>query len=330
MIADAHCHLTVELPAADLVEVMDRGGVDRAVLLATTHDTIRLAGSAATVPGAVPTFAPDPRPFKGVRPQTLLSPLGFAGRISYGGLVRDGTLRAGRILCRIVQRPDNEPVAAALAGHPDRFIALASVNPNDPGHLDEIRRCFDRGFRGVKIHAWFHRVDLRRQLVQTARQCAEAGFPLLIHLGGSRRTGLSILELADRVPSASFIVAHAGMPYYRVLWQAARTHPNLYFDLAGPYMSAELAGLLVTHVPPGRLLFASGGPEGLRAAGGGHSYATARRWVESRLVTRMNEEARQAVMGENLLRLVRLAKPTARRSAAAESPGGLYSSRPGR
>jgi len=330
VIVDAHCHLTAELPAASLVKVMDQGGVDKAVLLAKTLDPIALASPAAMVPSTVSAFGPDPGPFNGVRPRILLSHLGFPGRLSYNGLVRDGLLRAGPFRFRIVERPDNEPVAAALASHPNLFIGLASVNPNDPGHLDEIDRCFGRGFRGVKGHAWFHRVDLKRQLLQTAKRCANAGFPLLIHLGGSRRTGLSILELADRFPSASFIVAHAGLPYYRVLWHAARTHPNLYFDLAGPYMSAELAGLLASHVPPGRLLFASGGPEGLRAAGGGYSYATAKRWVESWLAPQMNEEARQAVLGNNLLRLVRLAKPTARRSAAAGNPGGLCSSYPGR
>jgi len=306
MVVDAHCHLAPELPAAELVRVMDGAGVTQTVLVARTVDPL-----------------PSPGP-------AFLSPVGPAGRLRYVNLVQDGLVRAGGRVLPVVGRPDNEAVASAVAAYPDRFIALASVNPRLPGCLAEIDRCFNRGFRGVKVHAWHHDVDLARDLPPVAGRCAEAGLPILLHLGGSRRTGLALLELLDRFPTVNFIAAHAGLPYHRALWTAARSYANLYFDLAGPHISPELARLMARSVPPGRVLFASGGPDGLRDAGGGHSYSRPRRCAEEYLGPSPGRQARDAVLGGNLLRLVRLARPTDHWSAAAGNPGGRYSSSPGR
>ncbi len=330
MIVDAHCHLTAELPAASLAKVMDRGGVDMAVILAEAVGPVPLSRRGGVVPGTISAFGPDPGPFYGLTLQPLLSRASLLARLGYDRRTRGGLARAGPFLFPIIPNPDNGPLAAALEAYPRRFIAFATVNPNDPGYVDEIDRRLGQGFRGVKVNAWYHRVDLRRSLAAAARRCSEAGYPLLVHLGGRRRDGLAILELADHYPATAFIIAHAGLPFYRTLWRAAAYHPNLYFDLAGPYMSAELAEAIALKVPPGRLLFASGGPIGLRAAGGGYSYAAAKRWVERWSASRVNAEAARAVLGGNLLRLVRLASPKARTTAAAGSPGGRYSSCPDR
>lgn len=287
MILDSHCHLAAELGPAELIRVMDDGEVDRAVLVAE----------------AVETLPPTPGEPLGFGPGFLASPLGLLGRLRYRLLVQDGRLKVGRAWYRTVAAPDNETVASAVRANPDRFIGFAFVNPLDPGHLDAVDRYLASGFRGVKVHAWFHRFSLTRGLGPVAERCGEHGVPMLLHLGGSRRTGLSVLELADRFPVTNFIVAHAGLPYYVPLWRAVRTHPNLYFDLAGPYMSADFLRVVARHVPPGRLLFASGSPYGLRTPDGGHSYARLKGWVRD---LGLGKEAEKAVYGGNLARLAGL------------------------
>lgn len=325
MVVDAHCHLGAGLPAAKLVGVMDQGGIDKCVLLAPAAERIT---PDQTDPAPRRAGGPNSRP-KWVAP-VCEPPLGLVARFRYQNQARDGLVRIGRAVFRAVAHPDNDSVAAAMAAHPGRFIGFASVNPTDPGHLVETDRCFRAGFRGVKVQAWLHRVDVRRQLPPLAKRCAEAGYPLLVHLGGNRRTGLGIMEVVDRFPSVSFIIAHGGIPYHQILWQAARTRANLFFDLAEPFLSARLVGQLASAVPPGRLLFGSGGPAGLRTAEGGHSYAAAKRRMEDCLAPRICPEAREGVFGATLLRLVGLAQPRECRSAAAGNRGGRYSSCRGR
>lgn len=339
MIVDAHCHLSAELPATELVRVMDEGGVDKAVLLAellepgetVTAPRPRRPFPGLTQSGGVGVYsgraAREPDLGSLVSTRTLLSPLHFLERTRYAGAVQDGCLNLGPSRLRIRHEPDNGPVEEALRAYPDRFLAFVTVNPQDPSSTDVVGRYLAKGFSGVKVHAWYHGVDLVRQLYRSARLCGRAGRPVLLHLGGTYRTGLAVIELANRLPATNFILAHAGLPYYHDLWQAARTHPNLYFDLAGPYMSAELVLHIASRVPPGRLLFASGGPVGLRRADGGHSYSKVRYWID---LLQLGGEARKAVLGENLLRLIGQPLPKRRPAFAFETRGGRDSSSPGR
>jgi len=324
VIIDAHCHLTAELPAADLAKVMDQGGVDKAVLLAEGLESVP-PDRPTPVPGSRSPRQPGSWPLPGLSIRTLMSPLNPLGRFRYASFIEDGVLRDGKRYYRVIPTPDNEPVAAASDHYPNRFIPFVYVNPNDPAHTDVVDHYLARGFRGVKVNAWFHNVDLGSALSKVARRCGDAGRPVLIHLGGTRRTSLSVFELIDRYPTTDFIMAHAGIPCYSWLWRAARIHPNLYFDLSGPFMTAELVNLIAARVPPGRLLFASGCPQGLRTAGGGHDYAGIRPWVDS---LEVSAEARRAILGGTLQRLVGLAREGP--SAASGSRGGQYSSRFGR
>jgi predicted TIM-barrel fold metal-dependent hydrolase len=324
MIIDAHCHLTAELPAADLVKTMDAGGVDRAVLLAPGLQPVAPAGPAQTI-SLLSAEGPARLSLPDLSIRNLLSPFSPLGRFRYAGLIEGGLLRTTRGFLRVISTPDNEPVAEAARRHPGRFIPFAFVNPNDPTHTTILEHYLARGFRGAKVNAWFHAVDLRATMGRIARRCGEAGLPVLLHLGGTRQTGWAIFDLIDRYPNTNFIIAHAGLPCYAWLWRACRIHPNLYFDLSGPYMTPALVGCIAGKVPPGRLLFASGGPHGLRTADGEHSYAVGKRWI---FALDVSDEARSAILGGTLLRLTGLSTETP--IAASGSRGGRYSSQSGR
>ncbi len=327
MTLDAHCHLTAGFGVSQLLEFMNAGGIQRAVLLASTMGSVPL--DQAGKPRPIPAGDSTPDPYPSGRSRDALdgrpvpfNPPAFPGLVRYNSLVRNGLVKRGKSWFAVEQVPDNEPIAAALAAHPDRFLGFATVNPNDPGHLDTIDRSFARGFRGVKIHAWHHKVDIRRSLGKVASRCGEAGFPVLMHLGGTYRTGLAILELAERFPATNFILAHGGVPFNFVLWRACRTTPNLYFDTAGPDITWGQLARLAVSVPPGRIVFASGAPGALRGPDGKFGAGPATEWVRSLPV---GGEARRAILGETLLRLVGLEPSTESRSAASGSHGGRYS-----
>jgi predicted TIM-barrel fold metal-dependent hydrolase len=214
---------------------------------------------------------------------------------------RKGRLRFGTRWYQVLSRPDNAPVAAAVSAHPQRFVGFAYVNPTEPDHLGTALSLLAEGFKGVQVNAWLEGFDVARDLYPLARLCGERGYPVHIQLGGTHRTGWSLVELADRLPATNFIIAHAGLPYGPSLWQAARTRPNLYFDLAPPFVDERLLEVVARRVPPGRLIFASGGAAGLRTPEGDYSYRV--------LMARMRNlplggRARKAVMGENLRRLL--------------------------
>lgn len=310
MLVDAHCHLTPDFGPSALIRAMDEANVERAVLVAHTLDSVSPGGLPPALIGRLLT--------------PYLNPI---GRYQYSRKVRNGHLLTADRRLDILPTPDNDAVREAVRACPDRFIGFALVNPADPGHLKVVERHFSTGFRGVKVHAWHHRANLLRSIDPLARACGEAGYPLLIHLGGNFKGGASVLRLADRFPATNFILAEAGVPYYQAVWRATREHANLYFDLSGPDMPGELLRLLTLHVPPGRLLFASGGPGGLGGRGGGYSYEGVKRRLEA---LGLGGEAERAVKGGTLMRLIGLARPTARLAYASETHGGLCSSSRGR
>jgi len=315
VIVDGHCHPLEGPGLQGLLRLMREAGVERAVLFP---------------PALEPLPEETGRPPDGWSRTASLWPsavtsVNWLARRCYQRLAQTkGRLRLGARWYRVLSGPDNAPVAAAVSAHPDRFVGFAYVNPAEPDHLDTALSFLGAGFKGVQVNAWLDRFDVAQDLYPLARLCGERGYPVHIQLGGTRRTGWSLVELADRLPGTNFIIAHAGLPYGPSIWRAARTRPNLYFDLAPPFVDEGLLELVARRVPPGRLIFASGGAAGLRTPEGDYSYRD--------LMARMRNlplvgRAVKAVMGENLWRLLE-AGPLERElrarlwAYASGSPGG--------
>ena len=241
MIVDSHAHLEHELPAGELVLAMDRTGIDKAVLLAAAQEKIPSIPKAGTAL---------------LRGCLHISPL----RIPAYWIARKNK----RV--QPFPRPDNDSVLQAAREHPDRFIPFAFLNPalGQEAH-DEFDRTVAAGARGVKLHPWLHDYQLI-DAIPLLKRCEERALPVLAHLGlGPPEDVEAVLEAC---PKVKLILAHGGIPHFDRLWRL----PRVRFDVAlRALISEATVRRMLDAVGPGRVLFGSDAPAGIRADGG-HRY----------------------------------------------------------
>jgi predicted TIM-barrel fold metal-dependent hydrolase len=139
-------------------------------------------------------------------------------------------------------RAQNDAVLAAAAAHPDRFWAVASVNPWDgDAALAEIDRVADAGARWIKLHPNTQQFDVgQEEVAAVVARAAERDVTLLFD-GYSPFDADQLgkfLLLAARNPDARLVLAHLGGPRFSevMLFASARRFPwyanNVWFDLS--------------------------------------------------------------------------------------------------
>lgn len=105
-----------------------------------------------------------------------------------------GTAR-GRIAADLAAQHDELAALAAAEGVAGRLVPFATLQPDQPGAVEELRRCLDQlGFRGLKLYprlgyAPDHPVLMR----QVYPMLQERGLPVISHCsrGGVKARGLS-------------------------------------------------------------------------------------------------------------------------------------------
>lgn len=130
--------------------------------------------------------------------------------------------------------------AAAVARHPDRLVFFGGVDPRRPDAVRLIRRAHaEWAMAAVKIWppAGFYPNEPACYRVYAA--CAELGIPVLIHTGqeiGPLRSECTRPIYCDQpandFPELTFVLAHAGMAWWREAAEIAWHHPNVYVDIA--------------------------------------------------------------------------------------------------
>ena len=257
MVVDGHVHLEEELPVSGLIETMDAAGIDQAVLLAAAQ-------------------VPLPR-----MPRRLAF---FRSCLDVKALRMPVYRIASKTRPKHYERPDNEPVFEAARQHPDRLLPFAFVNPalGQEAH-DELDRRLGEA-RGVKLHVWFHGYRLTDAL-SILKRAESAGLPVLAHLGLGPPEDVE--RVLDRCPELKLVLAHAGIPHFERLWRIQS--PRLLFDIAGPLVPRSMPGQLLRTVGPGRVVYGSDSPIGIRLPEG-HGYDL--------------PELPDRAMGENLLSLL--------------------------
>jgi len=233
-------------PMDRLLDQMDRHGIDRLALIANPVEPFRLGPIAHRVSGWMR--------------QALRSRWAAVGRIMYRTTVTPGgKFSALGKTYRIIDRPDNAPVARALSQHPQRFYGWVFVNPRVRDGLAELEAYGAQpGWVGVKAHPFWHRYPVR-MLDRVAAWCAEREKPLLIHLGGDRERG-DYRWLHERHPRLKVLYAHAGVPWYQELWAYIASRKNAWVDLSSPYLDEPLRRAAVRELGPERCVYGSDGP----------------------------------------------------------------------
>jgi hypothetical protein len=181
-----------------------------------------------------------------------------------GGLDQAGHRRS---MLFAMHEPDgysaaNDAVLAAAAASGGRFVPLARIAPNEPGAVDEAKRCLAAGAAGFKLHPRSDAFGLPHPVVDEVVALAhERRAPVLFHAGrGIPHLGEAVVELARRYPGARLILAHAGVSDLSWIAPDAVQLPNLLFDTAWWNVADQLQ--LYATIPPGQILYASDMPYG--------------------------------------------------------------------
>ena len=160
----------------------------------------------------------------------------------------------------------NDAMLALQAEHGTEVRSYVVVNPNHPEHaLREIDRCAALGAIGVKLLASRRADD--PLLDPIAADAARRGLPLLHHIWQHRQRhwpsqdisdGADLARLAERHPSACFILAHiGGGGDYAHTFAAVRHVPNVYLDLSGSGVDRGMLDDALGAVGAARLLWGS-------------------------------------------------------------------------
>lgn len=131
-----------------------------------------------------------------------------------------------------------EDVAEALAGRP-MLTGFVNVDPRSPTALDDVKKGYDLGFRGLKLHPRIQRYRPDDEVcIAVVRRAGELGMPSLIDCfpdGDWIMAGLDVRQyaaLAAQAPDSQLIVAHSAGHHCLDLLMLAKRVKNLWFDVS--------------------------------------------------------------------------------------------------
>jgi len=196
-------------------------------------------------------------------------------------------------------RRQNDQVLQALSHYHDRAFGFAYVSPaHVETSLAEIDRCVRDGpMVGIKL--WVARRCNGPEIDPIIRRAAELKAAIYQHTWNKATGNLpgesssaDLAELAGRFPEVPLICGHTGGDWERGL-RSIRPHRNVFSDLAGSDPTSGYVEMAVRELGPRRVLYGSDVA--------GRSFASQLAKVQGAEIT---DEARRAILGENLLRLL--------------------------
>jgi predicted TIM-barrel fold metal-dependent hydrolase len=136
----------------------------------------------------------------------------------------------------------NEVVAEYVAAHPDKLVGWASVDPNDPGCVEQLVYCVEHlGLRGLKLGPAYQHFDPRdRAHWPLFSACARLGVPIIWHQGAtfpkaarlSLAAPLQLEDVAMDFPEVKMIIAHLGHPWEEDTIVLMRKCANVFADIS--------------------------------------------------------------------------------------------------
>jgi predicted TIM-barrel fold metal-dependent hydrolase len=292
MIIDCHYHLDQDMvPLPNLIQSMDRHGIDRVALMARLTPPLALGSG---LEGLVIPF------FQWVVHNERNPLIGLVRR-GYASTVKpDGTVSLASTEYRLYPQPDNDATMKACAEHPDRFYGWIVINPKggaDP--IPELERCIKaQGMIGVKAHPYWYDFPVS-MLEEPAAWCEKHGKPMIIHLGTKDRGDFRLLP--EKFPGTRIIYCHAGVPYPNPVCAYAREKKNVYVDLAGSaFMNPGAALKAITLASAEKCLFGTDGPYH-HDKGQMFEFGFYRNMINS---LNLSDQERHKVFAENFLRIL--------------------------
>lgn len=134
----------------------------------------------------------------------------------------------------------NDEVAEWVAGYPDRFAGLATVDLDRPMEaVRELRRRVSEGFVGLRVVPWlWNAPPTDRRYYPLFAECVESGVPFCTQVGHTgplrpSETGRPIPyidQVALDFPELVIVCGHIGYPWTEEMVAVARKHENVYID----------------------------------------------------------------------------------------------------
>lgn len=262
MIIDVHVHLTMS--------GFVRGNFLRANAAVASYLYNRIHGSSITPDNYIASLKANIDP-DGDKLLTIMDKAGVDKSVIFGVDWAYG--RTGEP--RISTKEQNRIHANFAKKHPNRFVALAALDPRRPDAL-ELAQEFkeDWNMSGFKLHpcAGFYPED--NAFYPFYKMCADWKVPILFHSGGLEGNWTTahparIATVAEHFPDIKVIMGHAGMESWQIAAAAAAFLPNVYLDISvigqwmycrNPQKFYRWLRNLIDEVGPSKVLFASDRP----------------------------------------------------------------------
>ncbi len=136
----------------------------------------------------------------------------------------------------------NDATAAFVRAYPEKLIGFLSVNPNEPGCLEEIERgVTDLGLRGIKLGPNYQNFDpLGEDAFRVYKRAESLALPIVFHTGTSpvRTADLDYAHprhfdrIAIAFPNLHMVLAHMAHPWQISTIAVIRKHPHVYADIS--------------------------------------------------------------------------------------------------
>jgi predicted TIM-barrel fold metal-dependent hydrolase len=287
MIIDCHYHLETRMQTVEnLINKMDSSGIDKTALMATMWDT----------PPETPEFILKILRFllyhRFARPLAKKLAANFS---------LEGDIVLPKETVKIYPDPDNNSIADVITKYPDRFLGWIFVNPEGKNNPEKEFAKWKNtpGFIGVKAHPFWHRFEPVK-LMPVAAKAAEAGMPLLIHVGFDAHG--EFMPLVEEIPKLKLILAHAGFPAYSDTWSIIQNTKNIYVDLsADAYVNGKVTKQVVNKLGVDRCLFGTDGPYGHHADDDLFNNAYIKNRIESLFP---DKQIQRQLLGENFRAMI--------------------------
>jgi predicted TIM-barrel fold metal-dependent hydrolase len=285
MIIDCHFHVDeTMLTLEKMIEGMDKNDVTKTALIAPMNGTM---------------FELDSIFQQGLQHlfRFLILNVPQIGLGMYDGLVKDGYLKLYGNSYKIFTKPDNDIVATAIDRFPDRFLGWVAVNPMIHVSVEEVELYLNKpGFIGVKAHPFMHEYNIKA-LDPVAAMCETKGIPMIIHLSSEPD---SYKYLPENYPELKLIYAHAGLPFWKKLWNYVKNQPNVFVDTSSDYLNPSIVKNAVESLGYRKVLYGCDGPYGMKKFNE-YDYLTKKSWVDS---LQIPDNQKEYILGKNFLALI--------------------------
>ena len=159
-------------------------------------------------------------------------------------------------------RMGNELVRQAVYEHEGRLYGYLTVSPHD--HDVDLDSFFaDPRFRGMKVHAAFHRSAINDRRYDYFYEYADArGLPVLFH-AWEAVDSIHIAEVAARFPHTKLIIGHGAMRTWEVkqeVIKAVRRYDNVFADTTVSVAYDGTIEWIVNEIGADRLCYGSDVP----------------------------------------------------------------------